>query len=94
MVNHPNRSITPTQFREGQDVEVWNGFDNLSSPGGASKPLWTNAKIVREWLENNTWVVVFPDNSRAVFDAEHVREAKHIGSASGPPSGTVLINFD
>jgi hypothetical protein len=62
-----------TQFHEGQDVEVWNGFDNLSSPGGASKPLWTKAKIVREYLEPNTWVVVFPDNSRAFFDAEHIR---------------------
>jgi hypothetical protein len=80
MVNHPNRS--KPQFQEGQDVEVWNGFDNLSSPAGSFKPIWREAIIVRQYLKYNTWVVVFPDNSRAFFDAEHIRRRR---LPLGPP---------
>ena len=73
-----------TQFHEGQDVEVW------CFPDGE----WEKAKIVMETLPK-TYQVQFPDGSRRVFDAEHIRDPKvgramyeHAARLVNEPTGT------
>ncbi len=61
-----------TQYREGQEVEV----RVQTSPLGYQID-WRKAKIVgfRTW---STWIdyhVEFPDGTRGVFSAEHIRAA-------------------
>ena len=66
-----------TQFHEGQDVEVYYPFSRSNE---ASWP-WCKAKIVRRdtitycdcQQYNDGYEVQFPDGSRAVFDAAHIR---------------------
>ena len=68
-----------TQFHEGQEVEV-----GVLVPPGAHHAFfmeWRKAKIVgRDTVNycacdvcNSGWLVQFPDNTRDVFDAEHIR---------------------
>ena len=58
------------QFYEGQEVEVWmNPLDG-----------WRKAKIVTMRSEHRA-TVQFPDSSRVVFDAQHIR-------ATSPPHAT------
>jgi hypothetical protein len=63
------------QFHEGQEVEV-EICDVSASPNGGT---WAHAKIVFNTSPSGTfdqgrrYCVQFPDNSRAVFDAEHIR---------------------
>jgi hypothetical protein len=68
------------QFHEGQDVEVTDSRYPLSTFA------WRKAWIVarQDWSDEvppyvgepvcRKWLVQFPDGTRAVFDAEHIRE--------------------
>jgi len=83
-----------TKFHEGQDVEVLKLID-----GDNLCRLWRKAKIVtsmrhKDDPENDRYEVKFPDGTRASFDAEHIREAEHIGIASGPASGEQRVRVD
>ena len=70
-----------TQFHAGQDVEVRTAQREASPAapyGGISN--WCKAKIVNElcpatdWPTNDVrYQVQFPDGTRAVFDAAHIR---------------------
>jgi hypothetical protein len=76
MVNHPNRSKAP-QFHEGQDVEVTKRDPTIPNWN------WRKAKIVARASDapvtrNRQWAVQFTDNSRAVFDAEHMRSIPEV----------------
>ena len=58
------------QFHEGQEVEVW----------GANMYPWRKAKIVAAEIHRGAlgvptgaYIVQFPDGTRGVFDAEHIR---------------------
>lgn len=55
-----------TQFHEGQEVEVYD-----YRPGG-----WCKAKIVGPYRTSDYIMVEFPDSTRAVFDAEHIRPSR------------------
>jgi hypothetical protein len=59
-----------TQFHEGQEVEV-NGED-------VDMPRWEKAKIVRgpALTAGEFYEVQFPDGTRAVFDAEHIKAVR------------------
>ena len=61
-----------TQFHKGQEVEVTKGFDG--NPLG-----WRKAKIIKRGEPySKTWMVEFPDGTRAMFDAEHIRAVVHL----------------
>jgi hypothetical protein len=62
-----------TQFHEGQEVEVRTAQREASpaAPYGGIRN-WCSAKIVHK-TPSGLYHVQFPDNSRAVFDAEHIR---------------------
>jgi hypothetical protein len=69
MINHPNRS---KKFHEGRDVEVL-----VRKSHGK---VWRKAKILAPICimrgPNNPatqWQVAFPDGTRAIFDAGHIR---------------------
>jgi hypothetical protein len=67
-----------TTFHKGQDVEV-SQLADFSVPAG--KRTWRKAKIVtHDWQpghgKSRVYQVQFSDNSRAVFDAEHIRDAE------------------
>jgi hypothetical protein len=79
-----------TQFHKGQEVEVFKPyFDETRTIEASTRCDWRGAKIVeiglrsypvlgkmdRQWKPAK-FVVQFPDGSRAVFDAEHVRLSK------------------
>jgi hypothetical protein len=78
----PNGRMNMAQFHKGQEVEV----QCLECEGA---PLWRKAKIF--WPlqvgkggvpRGKNWQVEFPDGSRAVFDAAHIRTSgpfKHEG---------------
>ena len=79
-----------TQFHEGQKVEVW----------GANMYPWRKAKIVNEVFPTKDWPsktsryeVQFPDNTHALFDAEHISVGKFQVS-SNDPMGTRPANKD
>ena len=61
-----------TQFHEGQEVEV-------VRIRGYPRPfrVWDRAKVVtcldQTAAEPNLYVLQFPDGTRSVFDAEHIR---------------------
>jgi len=59
-----------TQFNEGQEVEV---LTDPAFPRGTFA--WRKAKIVAPTMHTHRelYTVQFPDNSRAVFDAAHIR---------------------
>jgi hypothetical protein len=68
-----------TQFHEGQEVEIWDGFGVLrgGQPGSA---VWRQAKIIGvsrglgdPALNPGDYAVQFPDGTRAVFDAKNMR---------------------
>jgi hypothetical protein len=80
MLNHPNRSRTPTQYHEGQEVEVLAKLTDsrLERPG------WRRAKILKNggkpdvnldiWdAKLDHYRVQFCDGTRAVFDMKHIR---------------------
>ena len=50
------------EFKEGQEVEVWDR---------AQSPEWHRAKIA--FRDSSGYVVQFPDGSRALFDAAHIK---------------------
>jgi len=59
-----------TKFHEGQDVRVY-----VYQPGSIARAAdWRKAKIdVHTFtLSGNRFMVLFPDGTRAVFDAEHI----------------------
>jgi hypothetical protein len=65
------------QFHEGQNVEV-EGFFDIPNRGAGWQ--WRKAKIIRfdtvrvtNEQPRDCWEVQFPDNSRGVFDAAHIR---------------------
>jgi hypothetical protein len=64
-----------TQFHEGQDVEV------LMAP--KKHGFACEAKIVEIAPVGHPayWLVQFPDGTRAVFDAEHIRAAEEEDTA-------------
>jgi hypothetical protein len=63
--------MTKQQFHEGRDVEV--AYDMTS----LQERHWRKAKIVRPWPSysglRQFYLVQFPDGSRGVFDAAHIR---------------------
>jgi hypothetical protein len=68
--------VMTQQFHEGQEVEVLTGHDCLVAGRG-----WSKAKIVaiipdgtQHWDAREGYEVQFTDNSRGVFDAEHIRD--------------------
>jgi hypothetical protein len=62
-----------TQFHEGQEVEVL-----CDDEQGRSMMFWRKAKIVPSALPDGVHhCVQFPDGTRAVFDAMHIRAAEH-----------------
>jgi hypothetical protein len=78
------------QFHEGQDVEV------LCLSLNPKYDKWRKAKIVSprngHTSQDYSGYVVqfpFPDGSRAVIDAEHIRTVGHVGVASGKPSAKI-----
>jgi hypothetical protein len=64
--------MTQVQYDEGQDVEVQ--YDD--GEGGPRDIIWRKATICDPLPVGNEWVVQFTDNSRGVFDAEHIRLSK------------------
>jgi hypothetical protein len=72
-------------FQEGQEVEVW------CFPDGE----WEKAKIVRlphaphALDDGRKYTVQFPDGTRAVFDAEHIRIDTPRGHAAIHPMETL-----
>jgi len=66
------------QFHEGQEVEVaW----MRSREYGEETPVWEPAKIVSIMERINLWPgpafeVQFPDGTRSVFSAEHIRDPR------------------
>jgi hypothetical protein len=58
-----------TQFYEGQEIEVLTGHDCL-----ITGRVWSRARIIRLY-EPSTWeyCVEFPDGTRTVANAEHIR---------------------
>ncbi len=58
------------QFHEGQEVEVYTPYRFIDS--GPRSGDWRKAKIV-EFLGMSCWQIQFPDGTRSVFDAEHIR---------------------
>ena len=77
------------QFHEGQKVEIWATENQVTH--GATGGIRRKAKIVGITPNCNLWPgpaieVQFPDGSRAVFDAEHIRavashDVRHMGAA-------------
>jgi hypothetical protein len=66
-----------TTFREGQDVEVLRDAPEYSEGVTA----WRKAKIVSASAQGReTWIVQFPDGTRAVYDAAHIRAAPFANS--------------
>ena len=65
-----------TQFHEGRDVEVHYPFSRSNE---ATWP-WCKAKIVFA-KSNSDYVVQFPDGTRGVFDAAHIRPATYARSS-------------
>ena len=60
-----------TTFYEGQKVEVLASRSQL--PRGTAE-YWRKAKIIGSTGASHTdWMVEFPDGTRAVSDAEHIR---------------------
>jgi hypothetical protein len=70
--NSKKRAMTK-QFHEGQDVEV-----HVTPPGlNESHGAWRMAKIVSVDRHGYGYAQVqFPDGTRAVFDADHIRAAQ------------------
>lgn len=76
MTNHPNRSKAH-KFHDGQEVEVAEIF----VAGQARMLNWRKAKIVASDILDTSkagyrytgFLIQFPDGTRAVFDAEHIR---------------------
>ncbi len=62
-----------SNFVEGQEVEVL--VSKYPEPPSSTNSDWCKAKIIRYYL-NNTFEVQFPDGTRAVFDADHIRAAE------------------
>ena len=65
-----------TQFHEGQDVEVAISVPvicNQNDPPVYHELEWRKAKVIVVPGDRNQFLVRFPDGSRAVFDAEHIR---------------------
>lgn len=91
-----------TQFHEGQEVEVQievalgDAYDAPMST--ATEMRWRKAKIV-EWAGADQaiynpperWIVQFPDGSRAVFDAEHIRAVATLGQKVARDLGEGLM---
>jgi len=88
MVNHPNRSKMQLQYHEGQEVEVRTA--PLPQFGHGYDSDWRKAKIVA-WEPGYgspiAHQVQFPDGSRAVFDAEHIRAALPPDEMAYDPEG-------
>jgi len=67
-----------TQFHEGQDVEVETCSHDLEIAYPAAGCRWRKAKVVNDDCIArkdglHCYLVQFPDGTRAIFDAEHVR---------------------
>ena len=61
-----------TTFHEGQEVEVAADFRRND---GKAPCNWRKAKIAAPpWPAKWRYRVQFPDGTRAVFDADHIRE--------------------
>lgn len=59
------------QFHKGQEVEVYYPFSRLN----ISTWPWVPGRILyqADGIVDFGWHVSFPDGTRAVFDAEHIR---------------------
>lgn len=78
-----------TQYREGQEVEIW-----IGPPYGGAACRWRKAKIVELKLKGygaaDYYEVQFPDGTSALSGAEHIRATGNL-SHLGRPTDLVAI---
>jgi hypothetical protein len=88
-ITYENTGERKKMFHEGQQAEV-----HCFMPMSSGRGVWRKAKIVERGPEvmSDWYRVQFPDGTRAVFDAEHIRtvEPQHTATYSSNP-GTLDV---